>query len=72
MTPKPGVGHRQSPDGNIGGKIAAGILIPLFVILGAIGGYFAHQKYQKSRARGDEHITLSMRNIQEKEEEKEK
>ncbi len=71
MTPKPGVGHRQSPDGNTGGKIAAGILIPLFVILGAIGGYFAYQKYQKSRARGDEHITLSMRNIQEKEEEKE-
>ena len=63
VTPKPGV-HRQSPHSNTGGKVAAGILIPLLLVLGAIGGYFAYQKYQ-NRPRGDEHITLSMKNIQE-------
>lgn len=62
ITPLPGV-RRQPPRSN-GGKVAAAIIVPLFVVLGVIGAFFAYQKYQK-RARGDEHITLSMKNIQE-------
>lgn len=63
VTPSPAIRHQQKPEGGNGGKIAAAILVPLFVILGLIGAFFAYQRYQK-RARGDEHITLSMKGIQ--------
>ena len=47
-----------------GGKVAAGILIPLFLVFGVIGAFFGYRKYQQSQ-RGDDNIALSMRGIQE-------
>lgn len=62
-TPSPDIRHPAKPEGSNGGKIAAAILVPLFVILGVLGAFFAYQRYQK-RTRSDEHITLSMKAIQ--------
>lgn len=60
---------RQKPnDSPAGPKIAAGILVPLFVILSVIGAYFGYQRYQKKKRDDDtQHITMSMKNIQEEE-----
>lgn len=63
VTSSPNI-HRQQPNKSNGGKVAAAIIVPLFVVLAVIGAFFAYTKYQK-RPRGDEHITLSMKGIQE-------
>jgi len=62
-TPKPGLNNDKSSSGK-GGKVAAGILIPLFIVFGAIAAFFGYKKYQKSQ-RGNDNIALTMKGIQE-------
>lgn len=54
--------NRQKDKGSSGGKVAAGVLIPLFLVFAAIGAYFGYRKYQQHQ-RTDENISLSMKGI---------
>lgn len=48
-----------------GGAIAAGILVPLLLVLGAIGGYYGYRRYRRLNSHG-ENMALSFSGLKSK------